>query len=58
MKITPEDVRNDRDVFSMPDLLALTDILPAETCYPSALCTAVHSYFAFGDMKSSTEERT
>jgi hypothetical protein len=58
MEIIPEDVRDDRDVLSMTDLLALVDILPPETCHPNALCTAFHSYFSFGDTNISTKERT
>jgi hypothetical protein len=58
MNTIHEDERDDIDVLSMVDLLALTDILSAEMCYPSALCTAFHSYFACGNTTRSMEKRT
>jgi hypothetical protein len=58
MAIIPKDVRDDRDILSMMDLMALTDILPPEICYPNALFTTFDSQFAFGDTKSSMEERS
>jgi hypothetical protein len=58
MKSIPEDVRDDRDILSMMDMLALTYILPPEACYPSALCSAFHSHSVFEERKSSMEERT
>jgi hypothetical protein len=56
MSSIPEDIRNDRDLLSMTDLLDIMDILPPEKCYLNALSTTFHSHFAFGDTKSSTEE--
>jgi hypothetical protein len=58
MNSIPDDVRNDRNFLSVMDMLALTDILPPEICYPSTLCTTFHSRFAFGDTKISMEEQT
>jgi hypothetical protein len=49
-----EDVHAGRDVLSMMDLLALADP-PPETYNPNTLCTAFHSYFAFGDTHSSMD---
>jgi hypothetical protein len=46
------------DILSMTDLMALTDILPPESCYPNALLTAFDSQFDFGDTKVSMEERS
>jgi hypothetical protein len=54
---TPEDVRNGRDVLSMPGILALTDIHPPETCYLRALCIVFLSQFAFEDTKISMDKR-
>jgi hypothetical protein len=57
MASIPEDVHDDRDIVSMTDLLALTDITPSERCYPNALLNQFNSKLAFGDTKSTMEER-
>jgi hypothetical protein len=58
MSSKPKDIRDDRDILSMIDMMTLTNILPPERCYPNALCTAFHSQFTFGDTKISMEERS
>jgi hypothetical protein len=57
MASIPKDVRDDRDILSMTDLLALTDSPPPEQCYPNALLNQFDSKLAFGDTKSSMDER-
>jgi hypothetical protein len=58
MASIPEDVRDDRYILSMTDLLALTDITPPERCYPNTLLNHFYSQLAFGNTKSSMEERS
>jgi hypothetical protein len=58
MASIPEDVRDDRDILSMMNCMALTDIIPPDRCYPNALLTAFNSQLAFGDTKISFDEVT
>jgi hypothetical protein len=58
MNIIPEDIRDNKDLLSMADLLALMYALPPERCYPNTLCSAFHLHFDFRDTKSNVEERT
>jgi hypothetical protein len=46
MASIPEDKRDDRDILSMMEPMALVNVLPPERFYPHALCTAFHSQFA------------
>jgi hypothetical protein len=58
MASIPEDIHDNIYILSMMDLMELTDITPPNRCYPSALLTAFNSQLAFGDTKSSMEERS
>jgi hypothetical protein len=58
MASIPEDVRYNRDILSMMDVLALTESTPPERCYNNALLNVFNSQLDCGDTKSSMKERS
>jgi hypothetical protein len=58
MASIPEDVRDNRDILSMMDLLALTDSTPRNNATQNTLMTQFDSKLTFGDTKRSIEERS